>query len=448
MKRLIGGDPQTILLGGLVAGLFLTSGSTVALVIPAWFTICLALELLAHRGRDGVVIITMAPAAHLSTVALLPPVWAVPVTMAAAGLGALAWRRAGRGEAILYAAGVAAASSGASLVLHGVVLRSGVPSAGTSVTDLRSALLLGAAGVLYLGIVQGFTAAGAARRRGVRFGRAWKDAYGYGTEAVTALALIIVSILVVFSYEALGFRGVLLCVTPLVFIRDGSRRYLELRRAQARIIHVERLAAKGEMAAEIGHELNNYLAAISGRAQLLALSPAGGKEPALMENVDVIREISLQMAGLAKGLMDFSHRETLRTEFGVNELVERTVELVRPQARFKSVTFDVRTDPSTPLIEMDPGQIQQALLTLFRRAVPAAKRGDPMSLAIRTAPAADGAVIEIFGARGDAPAMRELAWDGEGGDATVGRIVERHHGKFQSGRDAQGEGFRFVLPAA
>ena len=50
-----------------------------------------------------------------------------------------------------------------------------------------------------------------------------------------------------------------------------------------------------------------------------------------------LRELAMRMSELAKGLMDFSHRETKREPFPVNDLVLRTVELIRPQTRFRNL---------------------------------------------------------------------------------------------------------------
>ena len=69
------------------------------------------------------------------------------------------------------------------------------------------------------------------------------------------LALFLLSPLVVISYEAIRYVGLLLFYAPLRIIYESSLRYVELRSAQDLLIHTERMAAKGEIAAEIGHEL-------------------------------------------------------------------------------------------------------------------------------------------------------------------------------------------------
>ena len=239
------------------------------------------------------------------------------------------------------------------------------------------------AGVAFIALSQIHRAAMAARTREASPVRVWREVFGSETEVVTSGALITVFVLALFCYEVLGYRGLLLCVMPLLFVRDGSRRYIELEAAQSRLIQNERLAAKGEMAAEIGHELNNYLAAVSGRAQLLLRSLGETTEDGLVTEARRVHDLSSQMAGLAKGLMDFSRRESHKAPAGLNELVEKTVDFVRPQTRFRGINFRFNPDPDLPRVTMDPGQLQQVLLALFGRMADQSSSGT-RNLDIRT----------------------------------------------------------------
>lgn len=64
------------------------------------------------------------------------------------------------------------------------------------------------------------------------------------------------------------------------------------------------------MAAEIGHELNNYLTAISGRAQLIMMKAPLDGDSRLRAAAEIIFENTANMAVLTKGLMDAARRET------------------------------------------------------------------------------------------------------------------------------------------
>jgi two-component system C4-dicarboxylate transport sensor histidine kinase DctB len=139
------------------------------------------------------------------------------------------------------------------------------------------------------------------------------------------------------------------------------------------LIYSERMAAKGEMAAEIGHELRNQLAAISGRAQMLLKDVERSAPENLAKHAQIILEQSRRMEALSQGLMNFSRAELQIERVDVNGLVQKTVEFVRGQNRFDAVEWDLRLSERVPELRVDPGQVQQVLLNLFMNAADAMK---------------------------------------------------------------------------
>lgn len=200
---------------------------------------------------------------------------------------------------------------------------------------------------------------------------AWKHNYGYKAELVSSMALLFLAPQVVLSYGAASFTGIVLFFVPLVFIRDSSLRYIELQKAQDSMVRSERMVAKGEMAAEIGHELNNYLAAMSGRAQMILMILGANADPKLRKCAEIIYENMAKMASLTAGLMGAAHNEPRKCPSRLNDLVTKTVDFVRPQNKFDGIRFQLDLDDRIPTSDMDPGQIQQVLLNLFSNAADA-----------------------------------------------------------------------------
>jgi len=177
--------------------------------------------------------------------------------------------------------------------------------------------------------------------------------------------------LMILAYGTVGYLGLLLFYAPLQMIYETHKRYLELLDAQNQLIHTERMAAKGEMAAEIGHEVNNLLVPISGRAQMLLRDAQRG----LFENVErhaqIILEQSKRVQTMSKGLTEFSNAEIRVERMDLNALIQRSIEFVRPQNRFDDVEWDLRLAAAIPELRADPGQIQQVLINLFVNAADA-----------------------------------------------------------------------------
>jgi signal transduction histidine kinase len=226
-------------------------------------------------------------------------------------------------------------------------------------------------GVVYraLNIVLVSVAAGWGAERPVL--RVAREDFLYAEQIISDLALLFISPLMVVSFAMLSYPGIILFYVPLLVIRDSHRRYVELKKAQDQLVHTERMAAKGEMAAEIGHEISNYLAAISARAQMLTMELGKAEPDKIARHARIIMEQASNMAILTKGLMDFSHKEMKVVRVDVNDLVRRTADFVRPQNKFDQVEFALELADGLPAITADPGQLQQVFINLFQNAAEA-----------------------------------------------------------------------------
>ena len=89
-----------------------------------------------------------------------------------------------------------------------------------------------------------------------------------------------------------------------------AKSYEMLQKAQDDLVRSERLAVVGEMAAEIGHELNNYLSVLAGRSQILPTLIEKDFREKSLKNCRIIIEQIQKMKRFTQGLMDSAARET------------------------------------------------------------------------------------------------------------------------------------------
>ena len=219
----------------------------------------------------------------------------------------------------------------------------------------------------------------------------------------------------------------------------------EEKRLQDELIRSEKMAAKGEMAAEIAHELKNYLTPIIGMAQLIPLHLAQGEIEKTNQFCDIISQEAEKMLRLVRGLMDFSHRQADKTACDLNQIVESTINFVKPQNRYDAVEFMTELASDLQEIYVDPGQIQQVLLNLFANAADAvAPLGKSRSRIWVTTTADLESNVVMLSVRDEGPgvpeAIRQRVFDpgftskksGHGfGLAVCSRIVENHGGHIQ-----------------
>jgi len=204
-----------------------------------------------------------------------------------------------------------------------------------------------------------------------RYLQVWKQDWLYADRILSDLALFFLCPLIMLSYGAAGYAGIGLFFIPLYMIFESQRRYLELRNAQDMMIHRERMAAMGEMAAEIGHELRNQLVAISGRAQMLIKDAERETYANANRHAQIILEQARRMETLSRGLMDSFRPELKFERLDVNVLIQRSVEFVRTQNKFDAVDWDMKLGGPLPSVRADPAQLQQVLLNLFINAADA-----------------------------------------------------------------------------
>ena len=137
------------------------------------------------------------------------------------------------------------------------------------------------------------------------------------------------------------------------------------------VILSEKLVAKGEMAASIAHELNNYLAIAANNAELLALNVERGKLDKIQFNSKSIVENIFKIKRFVDSLMDFSKPQTEFINYDIKHLIEDLLFSLRIQPRFKQTHFTIDLGQSLPNIEMDVGLIQQVLMNLLNNSADA-----------------------------------------------------------------------------
>jgi nitrogen-specific signal transduction histidine kinase len=146
----------------------------------------------------------------------------------------------------------------------------------------------------------------------------------------------------------------------------------------------EKLIAKGEMAASVGHELNNFLAIISNNAELAQIRLKRGEYDKLEKSCGAIVENIDKIKRFTDNLMDLSNLDQDGVTYNINHLVDDLLFSIKSQERFESVTFVVRNSPDLPDCTIDVGQIQQVFLNLLYNAADAMRESDRKSEIIIT----------------------------------------------------------------
>ncbi len=148
----------------------------------------------------------------------------------------------------------------------------------------------------------------------------------------------------------------------------------KLSEAQRQIYQSQKLAAVGQLAAGVAHEINNPLTGVLSYSSFL-LKRAEGK-PEFKEDLEVIVRETKRCRGIVKGLLDFSRQSPPEMhESDINEIAERAVLIVQAQIEAQHVELKKSLSAGLPKVQADANQIQQVLVNLLLNATDAMAGG-------------------------------------------------------------------------
>lgn len=211
----------------------------------------------------------------------------------------------------------------------------------------------------------------------------------------------------------------------------------EWRALQAELRMKDRMAAVGELAAGLAHEIGNPLAAISGSVQML--SPASEADPQRSKLLSIVLRESQRLDRTIKSFLQFARpKERSSTWFDIARLLAEHVELLKNSPELSpGHRLEVRLDPPQARVLGDADQISQIFWNLVRNALKAMPYGGTLAVSgklldgvyqLRVADTGRGMSAEerakIF------QPFKSFFDEGTGlGMAIVYRIVQEHGGR-------------------
>ncbi len=155
--------------------------------------------------------------------------------------------------------------------------------------------------------------------------------------------------------------------------------YAELKKLQAQLIQSEKLAAIGELAAGISHEIANPLNVITGRAKLISMEENLNVD--IKESIEVIDAQAKRISQIIDRLIKFSRRSEPRQELiDINNLIDETLPLLEFQIRLENIKIAKDYTQGLPEISGDRNQLQEVFLNILLNAVQAMPDGGRISI--------------------------------------------------------------------
>ena len=215
------------------------------------------------------------------------------------------------------------------------------------------------------------------------------------------------------------------------------------------------LAAIGQLAASIAHELRNPLSSIKGAAQFLQKEYEN--ESAIAEFLGIIVDEVNGLNKLTTEFLDFARPMQLELKpTSVNSVVDKTLQLMSVYITDNNVVVKETLDQSVPNVQADEDQLEQVLRNIIINALQAMPDGGVLTLETGRAPGG-GAYMSVTDTGTGIPKEKlkrifqpfvTTKTKGTGlGLSVVQKIVENHGGKIElTSEVGKGSTFRIVLP--
>lgn len=237
----------------------------------------------------------------------------------------------------------------------------------------------------------------------------------------------------------------------------------ELKQAHQRMLHVEKMATIGKMAAVVAHEINNPLSGILTYSKLvkrwIQKHAAGApRKDEIDGSLDLIASESKRCGELVKNLLSFSRVSPMNLAWcDLNQVIDRCLRLVEHKMELGGIQLNRDLAANLPPAHCDPAQIEQVVLAMIINAIDAMPHEG--NLWIGTHMTADGAIELVIRDDGIGISAEQLPHifepfytTKESGGSGLGlaisqNIVERHGGHIEvNSVVGQGTTFKILLP--
>jgi len=252
-------------------------------------------------------------------------------------------------------------------------------------------------------------------------------------------------------------------ITHLITIGEDVTEWKEV---QGQIAQSEKLAAVGQLAAGVMHEINNPLATIGACVEAVAARAEDGSPEVaqgIAEYLKIMDSEVQRCKRIVSELLDLSRPKAgVRTRQEVNTIVEETLLLLKHHDRFKRLELRRELGPDLPAVNASPDQLIQVFMALMLNAADAMEARGTLTVRTERNPEREDELVVSFSdtgggiPRGDLQRIFEPFYttkpQGRGtglGLSICYGIVADHHGRIEvDSTMGRGSTFKVFLPLA
>jgi len=197
----------------------------------------------------------------------------------------------------------------------------------------------------------------------------------YLRNIIFAIGSITILVIVAFTFLASG---------KIVKILKGYDQ--EYKKQQKQIIRAEKLAAMGQLAAGLAHEINNPLGGISNCLKLIStkINKPNPKPKDFKDSIKYLRTSEQELnrsIRIVRNFLAFSKRPNLNPILtNINTVILELIALIEPQATVQNILITKELDSDLPQLMVDAQQLHQALMNIILNSLEAMPQGGKLKV--------------------------------------------------------------------
>ncbi len=177
-----------------------------------------------------------------------------------------------------------------------------------------------------------------------------------------------------------------------------------LNATQDHLVHSEKLASLGQLAAGVAHEINNPLGAILLYSESM-LNECAEADPSRADLSKIVSETK-RCKRIVADLLNFSRQHQVVVQpTNINELLQELIDQAPRRIKTVIIQFETEFDPNLPTIDCDPAQLRQVFLNLIVNAVEAMPQGGTLTVHTHKGPG-ETVTVEVRDTGNRHPARR------------------------------------------
>ena len=241
----------------------------------------------------------------------------------------------------------------------------------------------------------------------------------------------------------------------IVFFTDLT----EINKLNELLQRSERLAALGEMAAGVAHEIRNPLNSIRGFSQLFNENMVSEDKTKEFSEI-IIKEVD-RLNGLVVDLLDFSREQNIsKREMDIRPLIDLTISYVKQGRPELEAQWEKDFPDASATVGIDPDKVKQVLINIYQNALDAMQEKSEIRIKTSLLYSTDPEKMLVIHIEDNGPGMPEKVLEkifnpfystksrGSGLGLSICQRIIEEHGGYIAVESAEGKGtiFRIHLP--